>query len=254
MKHNRIVIIFLLCIQSLYVFSWGADGHKDIGAVAYQYLNVKTKDSLQFYLGSVTLADAGLWMDQMRKNHDYDYMKPWHYININKGQSYKPDTGQNVINEIKKRIDRLKHRNLYSKEQVAVDLKILIHLVEDLHQPLHTGYASDTCANAVHITFMGKPTSLHWAWDNDIMLQQKIDVNACLALLSGFSEAQLAEKRKTDVLLWMNESHSLLPNVYDFKGKEIGEDYAIKNAPIIKLRLSLAGLRLSELLNDLFKS
>ena len=52
----------------------------------------------------------------------------------------------------------------------------------------------------------------------------------------------------------MNESRSYLPNVYDFKGDSIDVAYADKNAPIIKLRLALAGLRLSELLNELFRT
>ena len=179
-------------------------------------------------------------------------MKPWHYINIEKGESYKPDTNQNVINEINKRIDHLKHRNLYSKGQVAVDIKILVHLCEDLHMPLHVGYASDTGGNAIHISFMGKPTTLHWAWDNDIMLQQHITADSCLALLATFPEQKIREARRTNVIAWMNESRSLLPNVYDYKGDTIDVAYADKNAPIIKLRLALAGLRLSELLNELF--
>lgn len=254
MKLNHLLLIILVSLLPSRSFCWGGEGHKLIGNVAYHYLNKDVKDSLQFYLGSVSLADAGLWMDQMRSNHDYDYMKPWHYIDFNKGETYKPDTGQNVINEIKKRIDHLKHRNLYTKEQVAVDIKILVHLCEDLHQPLHVGYPTDTGGNAVHITFLGHPTTLHWAWDNDIMLQQHINLDTCLALLSTLSRQQLMEERRTNILKWMNESRSYLPDVYDFKGKEIDEAYADKNAPIIKMRLSLAGLRLSELLNELFRT
>ena len=112
--------MLLMCYLPVRSFCWGGEGHKLIGNVAYHYLSNEVKDSIQFYLGSVSLADAGLWMDQMRKNPAYDYMKPWHYIDFNKGETYKPDTGQNVINELHKRIERLKHRNLYSKEQVAL--------------------------------------------------------------------------------------------------------------------------------------
>jgi len=252
MKFIRPLLFLSICLQSLSSYCWGGEGHKLIGNVAYHYLDSGVKDSLQFYLGGTSLAEAGLWMDEMRKNHDYDYMKPWHYINIKQGESYKPDTGQNVINEINKRIARLKHRNLYSKEQVAVDIKILVHLCEDLHMPLHAGYASDTGGNAIHITFMGKPTSLHWAWDNDIMLQQHITTDTCLALLAALPDRQIKELRRTNIILWLNESRSYLPNVYDFKGNSIDEAYAEKNAPIIKLRLALAGLRLGELLNELF--
>ena len=252
MKRNKILLIIFILILPRLSFCWGSEGHKEIGAIAYHYLHKTTKDSLKVYLGDLSLASAGLWMDEMRKNHDYDYMKPWHYINIKQGESYKASTDENIINEMNKRIEHLKHRNLYNKEQVAIDIKILVHLTEDLHMPLHVGYASDTGGNAVHITFMNHPTTLHWAWDNDIMLQQNITVDSCMALLSTFSKEELAEKRKTDILLWMNESRSYLPNVYDFKGDTIDVNYADKNASIIKLRIALAGLRLSYLLNELF--
>ena len=245
--------IFLL-VQPLKSFCWGPDGHKNIGALAYQYLDQRTKDSVHFYLGNISLAEAGLWMDEMRKDHSYDYMKPWHYIAIEKGQNYVPNKQENVINELNKRIEHLKHRNLYSEEQVAIDLKILIHLTEDLHMPLHVGYPSDTEGNAIHITFMNKPTTLHWAWDNDIVLQQRINVDTLKSVIASFSKQELAEKSKTDILVWMNESRSYLPNVYDFKGDSIGIDYADKNAQIIKLRQALAGLRLSHLLNGLFQN
>ena len=73
-------------------------------------------------------------------------------------------------------------------------------------------------------------------------------------LLAMFSEQRIKEERRADIVGWMNESRSLLPNVYDYKGDSIDVAYADKNAPIIKLRLALAGLRLSELLNELFRA
>ena len=252
MKLTHFLHITFLSLLPVYAFCWGAKGHKDIGNIAYHYLNPETKDSLKYYLGNVSLADAGLWMDEMRKNHSYDYMKPWHYINFKQGEKYKPGPGENVINEINKRINHLQHRNLYTKEEVVVDIKILVHLCEDLHQPLHVGYPSDSGGNAVHITFMGNPTTLHWAWDNDIMLQQHINVDTCLALLATFSKDEIDAKKKTNIHTWMHESRSYLRFVYDFQGSEIDEAYAVRNAPIIKMRLALAGLRLSELLNELF--
>lgn len=252
MKAKNIIFALLLLVNQ-HAFCWGPTGHKEIGAVALHYLHQNTKDSLAFYLGATNLPEAGLWMDEMRKFPSYDYMKPWHYIAFNPGESYGPNNNENVINELNKRIEHLKHRNLYSKEEVAVDIKILVHLTEDLHMPLHAGYASDTEGNAIHITFMDKPTTLHWAWDNDIMLQQNITTEDCIALLSTFTKQQLDQKSKTDIVAWMNESRSYLPQVYDYQGDSISVAYADKNAPIIKARLSLAGIRLAYLLNELFK-
>ena len=249
-----LVILFIFLCKSQYSFAWGNTGHKAIGIVALHYLDAKTKDSIRAYLGNVGLDSAGMWMDQMRSDPAYDYMKPWHYIYINKGETYKPGTEENVINELNKVIDQLKHRNLYSKEQTTTNIKILAHLVEDLHMPLHTGYASDTEGLAVKVKFDGHTTSLHWVWDEEIIQKKHINADTCLALLSKYTKTEIAGMDKTDILRWMNESHAYLGNVYDFKGDVIDDKYISKNLGIIEMRLSLSGIRLARLLNDIFQS
>jgi len=119
-------------------FSWGSEGHRVMSRVTSENLNSIVKDSLKVYLGDLSLEDCSVWMDEIRSNHSFDYLKPCHYINIEKGEVYSPSNQENIINELNIVIDRLKHRNLYTTEEVITDIKILVHLIGDLHQPLHT--------------------------------------------------------------------------------------------------------------------
>ncbi len=69
-----------------------------------------------------------------------------------------------VVTGINEQIDVLKGNS--SRTRKALALKILTHLLGDLHQPLHLGHASDRGGNEVKIKFFDNETKLHSAWDS----------------------------------------------------------------------------------------
>lgn len=94
------------------------------------------------YLGSTSFEDAFVWMDEMRSNPTYDFMKPWHHINIEKGNSYVATNGENIADRLIITIDELKHKQTLCDAQIKTELLLLFHLMGDLHQPLHVGYGA----------------------------------------------------------------------------------------------------------------
>ena len=164
MKKTFLIIAAIIFIQPLRSFAWGRDGHNIIAEIAYRILSDKTRSNVSAFLGSTTFEDASVWMDEMRGNSEYDYMKPWHYINIEKGHSYIPNSEENIINELLLQQKELSNIKALKDEQVKTDLMILFHLIGDLHQPLHVGYAIDRGGNTVEINFEGEPTNLHAVW------------------------------------------------------------------------------------------
>ena len=232
-------------------FSWGSEGHRVMSRVTSENLNSIVKDSLKVYLGDLSLEDCSVWMDEIRSNHSFDYLKPCHYINIEKGEVYSPSNQENIINELNIVIDRLKHRNLYTTEEVITDIKILVHLIGDLHQPLHTGYGVDKGGNTVKVQFLGRETNLHKVWDSEIIKEQHISVETCDKWLSDYSKIK---SQKSDILGWMNESRSYLGQVYDITDGNIDENYIQKNKTLIEKQLLKSGLRLSVILNEIFTS
>ena len=248
-----LLTLTIITTTTFKLLAWGGNGHKMIASIAYNHLSQPTKDSLTKYLEHTSLEDASVWMDEMRSDHSFDYLKPWHYINIEKGGVYDPQSSNNIIWAIKKVTDELKHRNNYSKEQIVTDLKILIHLIGDLHQPLHVGYGNDKGGNTIQAVLNSTNTNLHRVWDTQIIEANILGRSKDWMNVSGKNNNELAQIRHIDILKWMEESRILLPNVYDFGGDNIiTQQYIDRNVPIIERQLLYSGIRLGALLNEIF--
>ncbi|XZF14530.1 S1/P1 nuclease [Chitinophagaceae bacterium MMS25-I14] len=253
---KKLILLFVAGCVALAMpqqtFAWGKTGHEIVAEIAMSQLNDPVKQKVLQRLGSLSPEGASTWMDEMRSNHDYDYMKPWHYINIDKGKDYSPTTDENIVNQLIAARRDLKHQQTICSDEVKTDMLEFFHLAGDLHQPLHTGYDADRGGNSVKLTFLGKESNLHWVWDDEIIQQQHITSDDCMQLLSKMTEAQKAAIGNIDIVAWMNESRSLLDKVYAFNGNTIDEAYCIRNRPIIEQQLVYAGIRLAALLNEAF--
>lgn len=254
MKKFFLLLSAAIILFSAKIYAWGADGHHIVAEIAAANLSETAKNNIAKYMGATTFDEAAVWMDEMRSNHDYDYMKPWHYINIDKGSNYTATTDENIINHILIAQRELTHVKTLCTDQVKTDLLILFHLIGDLHQPLHSGYGSDRGGNTVEINFMGEATNLHWVWDSKIIEQQKITLADCLQLMKTLTPEQINAIKNTDAVSWMTESRSYLNAVYDFSGHVLGEEYAKKNRRIVEQQLLYAGLRLAAVLEKSFGS
>jgi hypothetical protein len=252
MRLKNILFVILLSSLCNFCMAWGADGHKLVAKIAYSQVNAAIKDSLAKYLNGASIEDAAVWMDEIKSDKSYDFQKPWHYVNIDKGVDYKQSDTGNIVWAINHVIGELKERQKYSKEKIAIDLKILIHLLGDLHQPLHCGYARDQGGNTITVYYDAASTNLHRVWDTEIIRDEVLGQNVDWSKLSHFTPEELKRIRKIDIIAWMNESRALLDTVYDFKGDNLSSKYARKNAPIIERQLLVGGLRLAAILKDIF--
>src|SRR6187402_889784 len=129
---------FLLVFQS---FGWGLTGHRAVGLVAEQHLSSKAKKKLNVLLGQQSLAMVSNWMDDIKSDKAYDYMEDWHWVTVETGQTYdqsKKNPNGDIIMTLESIIAELKSHKL-SKEKEIEAIKILTHLIGDIHQPLHVG-------------------------------------------------------------------------------------------------------------------
>lgn len=249
MFSRKTIFVFLLqsCL-SLTAMGWGREGHIMTADIAKEHMSKAAKDSLKFYLGDMTIEQASTWMDEIKKDSTLDYLKPLHYINIEEGQSYDPKSTGNIISELNKVIAELKDRSHHSKQEIAFDLRVLIHLVGDLHQPLHVGYGVDRGGNSVKFTVDGDSSNLHRVWDTEIIRREHITTDG---LSLAINKEDKAQAKNIDIIEWMNESRAHLKEVYDFHGN-IDRKYLSKNSKLVEKQLILGGLRLATLLDSLF--
>jgi hypothetical protein len=250
-----IICLFLIPFKSL---AWGKTGHHIVAEIAKAHLEPGVLDSVQKYLGDMSFEDAATWMDDVRKDTSYNYMKPWHYVNVEKDKTYvynqeDPKASDNVIERIKIAIGELNTRNTSHRNKTNFNLKLLFHLIGDLHQPLHAGYGVDKGGNDIRVKFLDKNANLHWVWDSEIIDAKKITFETVEAKYKKLSKKQLKKIQEIDVVKWMQESRAYLPKVYKFKDGKLDQKYTDKNAPIIEDQLLKGGLRLAAVLNAAFR-
>ncbi len=246
-----LLVIFISCFSIQKTFAWGRTGHSIVAQIAFSYLDEKTKTNVMKYLDTLTIEVAASWMDNLRNDKSYDYLKPYHYINIEKGESYKATTEDNIVNGINNAMLKLDNMSNLSKEEIKLNLLILFHLIGDLHQPLHCGYGVDKGGNTVQVSFFGKGSNLHRLWDSDMIEYKKLNLDSSLKF-NPYTKKQIRQIQKIDVIAWMNESRNHLTNVYNFSSNKIDDTYINYNSPILKKQLLDAGIRLAKVLKKYF--
>ncbi len=258
MKKTSSILLAAAILVSLphNLFAWGKKGHGIVAEIAFTMLDSNTKTAVYKYLGATTIEQASTWMDEVRSDHRYDYMKTWHYVNVEKGSEYIPNKDANVINALNNAIDELGHKDKLPDSVIKTDLMVIFHLVGDMHQPLHVGYGTDKGGNDIRANYLTHPSNLHKIWDTEIIESEAITTDQCLALYKDLSKKEIAKLKDVNIEVWMQEPRALLPNVYDFNTQEnnIDQAYIDKNKKIIEQQLLIAGIRLSAVLEKVFKS
>ncbi len=249
-KAMLVAILFCLYLLPLRTNAWGPEGHAIVGRLAMRFVNEDVRKNIMVLLGTMPIDTAANWMDIVKSNPDYDFMRSWHYLDYPKGKSYQSSNDENIVNRLLLTYNELKHKNLLCTEQVRTDLLILLHLMGDLHMPLHTGYDDDLGGNKVIVQYDTLKThNLHRFWDEDIIRLTGITEEGVLKSFGGTVDSL----SKIDFLSWMMESRSLLPGVYNFPDYTLSETYLQKNKLVVERQLLVAGQRLAALLNSLFK-
>jgi hypothetical protein len=256
MNYYRIIVVFLTATTLFFTascFAWGRTGHYLIADITESLMNESVKENVQKYLGNMSFEEAADWMDQMRSEGELDYMKLWHYIDLEKGESYVPDDGANLIDRLTITYNQLQNRESLSLETIHTDLLILFHLVGDLFQPLHVGYPNDKGGNLYQISLNGIGTNLHAVWDRDIIEDENITLDDCMELYRLLSPARIAQIKKTSFIEWMYETRKLLDQIYP-PGHKIESRYLEKNKRIVEWQLVYAGIKLDAVLESLFSA
>ncbi len=253
---KKLVIPFIVAISLFIVpeksFAWGAKGHQLTAEIAFKYLDETTQQKVKHYLKRMSIEEAGTWMDEMRSNDYYSYMRPWHYIDIPKDSTFKPTNEGNILTVLNSVMVAMRHKETLKDSQIKQYILMAFHLVGDLHQPLHTGYPIDKGGNAIDIKAPGYSGNLHSFWDTEMIDAKKINIDSCTQYYSSFTPDQLNDIQHIDLLKWMNDSRSNLDEVYDFKDGKIDKAYMDKNATVIEKQLLIGGLRLASFLKAIF--
>jgi hypothetical protein len=251
-KYLFTIFVFVTVSIPSKSFAWGHKGHALVAEVAFNYLDTNTKKIVLQYLDGMTIEDAANWMDEIKSDHQYDYLKPFHYLNVEKGQNIIANDNKNIIGALNQTIKELKNYKSLPKNEVKTKICILFHLIGDLHQPLHVGYGEDKGGNTFQIYFNNKGTNLHSLYDSGIIEYKGLTLQQCLNS-KKYTKAELSQIEKIDIISWANQSRNYLGIIYNTNGHAVNEEYVDKNYLIIQEQILDAGIRLSSVLKDIFK-
>ena len=250
-----ITLLFFLA-TILASFGWGQIGHRTIGQLAEWHLNRQAMKHVNRILGPTSLAMVSTWMDEIRSDSVYDYTSTWHWVTVPTGQTYDPaiqePTG-NAYDTVQRLIAGLKSDTLSARQEREY-LMMLVHLVGDLHQPLHVGTGTDRGGNDVRVLWMGDSSNLHRVWDSDMINSKQLSYTELATYLNRRADATLVKQQQTAPLTqWLDEAMQLRETVYDVpKDGRLGYQYTYRNFPVVEQQLLLAGVRLAGVLNEIY--
>src|SRR5690625_1277634 len=161
--------VFFISFFSAY--AWGPTGHRVTGEIAEQHLTRKAKKKIDALLNGESLALVSTYADDIKSDSKYRKYSPWHYVNIPFGKTYEEypkNKKGDIVYGIEKSITVLKSPNASHEDKVFY-LKMLVHLIGDLHQPLHVGIGDDRGGNDFQVRWFNRGTNLHRVWDSQMI-------------------------------------------------------------------------------------
>ena len=255
---RRLLFIAFALLAPVMALAWGPKGHDTVAYIAEQHLSKKTIKKITEILEGKSMVYVANWMDNASHTDDYAYTKTWHYVNVEPNEgSYansKKESAGDVVVAVNTIVENLKSGELTPDEE-RVQLMMLIHLVGDMHCPMHAGHKSDRGGNGTVVKYFGSQKKLHTVWDSEIVES---------AHRWSYSEWQEQVDRATPKQVqaymqgtpndWIEETVLLAADIYatSTTGDNLSYDYVAHYAPVVEQQLLKGGLRLAKLLSEIY--
>ena len=238
--------------------AWGDAGHRIVALVAADRLSPAVATAAHNLLEGKTLAEVATEADRIRQFRPET--KNWHFVDIPKNATdYDPtrdcqptDNGDCAIAAIERFRTTLADATKPTADRKEA-LTFLVHLLGDLHQPLHCANNNDRGGNEVKVKWFGKRSNLHAIWDTGIIEEAALtDREFADEIAGGVTAAEVASIQAGTVIDWALEAHKLAKtHAYKISAsKLLGPQYYDANADTVDQQLLRAGLRLAKVLNE----
>lgn len=255
------VAVVLLCCYSMPAFGWGPAGHKIVAMIAKQNIKPQTRTRIKQILGTVDLETVAVYADAVRDRFPETYNN--HFVDIPKDNTtydpphdcaVDPEKGDCVLAALERfRAEAMNPNETMARRRFA--LKFIVHLIGDMHQPLHCSDNDDRGGNDVKVKWFGADSSLHKVWDSKIIENADLtDEEFAETLLLDVTPQEINDFKKGNLLRWALEAHTIAKaNAYKLPAdNELGDDYYDDNWAVVDKQLLRGGLRLARVLDWMF--
>lgn len=254
----------VLITGTLSAKAWGPVGHRVIAEIASMHLTPKAQQAIRAIIGQETLAMVANWPDFIKSDTTgtYNHTSTWHYLDF---------PGHCTREEYDRLLAAAKGENLYSQTMAMIRelkdpstpadrrrfaLSFLVHMIGDMHMPLHVGRDEDMGGNKISVTWFDRPTNLHRVWDEHLIDFQQYSYTEYAGLLNRVvTKHKRATLQAGSVQDWMWESHVLSDKIYDRTnaGDKLSYRYNFLFMDDLNAQLTKGGFRLARILNEVFK-
>jgi len=241
-------------------FAWGRNAHRAATRLAESRLTPEARALARELLDEgESLADASTWADE--HSRDIPGSAAWHYVNVPlDAERYSAEHCRDacVVSRLAEFRAILADRSA-PRERRRMALRYVVHLVEDVHQPLHVGDRRDRGGNAVQLTFFrDDSTNLHQVWDSGLLrMGYRSERELTDALFGAARRPEARGWSGGTAEDWADESLAAAKKAYVDpatgealrNGARIGREYQDANLPVALERLARSGMRLADVLN-----
>ena len=261
MKHTFRILLAAIAVAALFettAFGWGQKGHDVTCEIAQRHLSKKAQKQISDILDGKSIVYWANWLDSASHTPEYSYSSTWHYKNIDAGETYdncRQNPKGDVLTAIAAQEKTLRDKTA-GKDDKALALKMLVHLVGDLHCPMHMGHFSDKGGNKHQVQYFRRGTNLHSIWDSAIVdSAHKWGYAEWADQIDCIAKKDVASITAGTPFDWGRGTYAVVTEIYESTpvGADLGFDYMGKWTPTIERQLLYGGLRLATLLNDIFK-
>ena len=251
--------------------AWGPVGHRITAQIAQDNVSGQTRARIAQILGHEELPEAATWPDEQRSNPDAFWQTtsyPWHFVTLPVGQApeHLDHPSEGDAETALESFTAVLRDPAASPEDKARALRFVVHIVGDLHQPLHVGKPGDRGGNDVKVKWFDDPVvqNLHWVWDEGMIRRQELSFSEYAARLEARMTAeQVVAWWNVEPDAWMAESAALRDRIYPAPSERDGAGtpeapfvmrywYPYEWTPEMELRLQQSGIRIAAYLDWVF--
>lgn len=253
-----IITLFLLLFGVLSANAFGRTGHAAIAYIAECNLTPTAKANIEKYLGGHSIVEYASWLDEIRKTPEYKHTDGWHSADVDSfGRWTQGVKKHQAVSGLEKEIAKLQNRGQMTDSAVAVSIKVITHVVGDMHCPCHT-FLPGQSQNR-YFTVNGDKYKFHHFWDEDIfVLGHNWDYPDYQKALDIASPEKKAEIASGTFRGWVEENGRYLAHLYDILAPDTVFSAADSKAfiehatEVADHQIIIASYRLARVLNSLF--
>jgi hypothetical protein len=259
---KKLLVLALFFYAPFSSYAWGVLGHRIVGEIAESYLTKHTKKEIAKILGNESVAMSSNWADFIKSDPSYNYLSSWHYVDFNGGLSQDEvlaylatDTATDAYTKINFLVDQLKHRDNLDQDKKVMYLRLLIHIVGDIHQPLHVGHIDDKGGNTIKVLWFGNRVNLHQVWDEKLINFQQLSYTEYAKAINFTTKDEVKTLQSQPVSLWVAHTYQLAQKVYadiTMPDQKLDYKYNFNYLAPLNEQLLEGGVHLAGLLNEIF--